>query len=732
MLIKSSKIRVAFYGFAQVRASRGLMAIGMTNFTVADGLPNREVHDFLETKNGTIYIATESGLARLNPHGLRGSTENPLFTNLLPDNSKAEKILTLYEDKKNQIWVGTSDGLYKLIEKGGQITFEAVELGEPLEWSGRANAEPGINTLSVNSILEDRRGTLWIGTFGSGLFRLLPNGNVRRFVRDKDGFGDDKITALLEDHDGQIWMGMRRDEKGGVCILDPADTEKPIKKCYTTKDGLGSNRIRDIFQTSDGQMWLATVPGLCKWQGEGSGSVCKTYTAKNDLCDNILTLAEDKDGNLWTGSPCGAKKIARYGFTTYNATDGLNYDHANSIFENSTGELFVTAYPKVERVISRFNGDNFSLLKLKLPDYVDYHGWGWQQTVRQDSRGAWWIPTGYGLFRSPDKTSFENLARAPLEKQETGAKAMEPFRLFEDSRGDIWIATVGVANELLRWERASNTWHDYTSQVGLAQSGIGSAFAEDRHGNIWIGVSSDYGISSLIRYRNGEFRVFNQTEGAPAGWIWDLFLDSRGRLWIASSSNGLWRLDESNGESFEFIKYTVANGLTSDAATSVTEDAFGRIYVGSWRGVDRLNPDTGQVENFTTADGLPASFVEVSFRDRQNNLWFGTDNGVARFVPEPPRTRQPPTILITNLRVNGESQSVSVLGESAIQNIELNSDQKQISVEFLGLGASLGEKLKYEYRLGEADWTATSERTLNFANLSAGDYRFEVRAHNCR
>ena len=724
------KIKQDSRGFLWFCTGEGISrfdGIEVTNFTNADGLPNREVNDFLETRNGTIYIATESGLARLNPHGLRGSTENPLFTNLLPENPKAEKILTLYEDKRNRIWVGTRDGLYKLIETGGQITFEAVTLGQPLESSGGAVAEPGLNTLFINTILEDRRGALWIGTFGSGLFRLSPDGDVRRFVKDKDGFGDDKITALLEDRDGQIWVGMRSDKKGGVCVLDAADTEKPVRKCYTMEDGLGSNRIRDIFQTSDGQMWLATVPGLCRWQGESSSSVCKTYTEKNDLCSSILTLAEDKDGNLWTGSPCGAKKIARYGFTTYNATDGLNYDHANSIFENSAGELFVTAYPEIERVISRFNGNNFSLLKLKLPAYVDYHGWGWQQTVRQDSRGAWWIPTGYGLFRSPDNTSFENLARATLEKQETGARGLEPFRLFEDSRGDFWMATVGDANQLLRWERAANTWHDYTSQVGLSQSGIGSAFAEDGHGNIWIGVSSDYGISSLIRYRNGEFRIFNQTEGAPSGWIWDLFLDSRGRLWIASTNDGLWRLDEPNGDDFEFVKYTVANGLTSNAATSVTEDAFGRIYVGTWRGVDRLNPDTGQIENFTTADGLPASFVEVSYRDRQNNLWFGTDNGVARFVPEPPRSRQPPTILITGLRVNGESQNISVLGEAAIGNIELNSDQKQISVDFLGLGASLGEKLKYEYRLGDSDWTPTNERTVNFANLASDSYQFQVR-----
>lgn len=725
-----SKIKQDSRGFLWFCTGEGISRFdgaGMTNFTVADGLPDRFVNDFLETKSGTIYIATDKGLARLNLHGLRGSTENPLFTTFLPDNPKAGKILILYEDKSSQIWVGTSDGLYKFIETGGPASFETVALGKPLESSGGAIAEPGPNALYIKTILEDRRGTLWIGTFGNGLFRLSPDGNIRRFTGD-DELPDNKITDLLEDRKGQLWVSFRSDANGGLCLLDAEANERPVKKCYTTKDGLSSNWIRDILETSDGQMWLATVPGLCRWQGENSASVCKTYSAENDLCDDISALAEDKDGNLWTGSPCGAKKIARYGFTTYNAADGLNNDQSSSIFENRAGELFAVAYPKTGRVISRFDGDQFSPVKLRLPDYVDYHGWGWHQTVWQDSRGAWWIPTGYGLFRSPDGTIFENLARAKLEKQATGAKNLEVFRLFEDSRGDIWISTTGAGNEILCWERAKNVWHDFTAQVGFSAYRVGSAFAEDKFGSIWIGASSDHGESALIRRRNGKFRVFTEAEGAPSGWIRDLFLDSRGRLWIASTNSGVWRLDDPNSDNFAFKKYTTAEGLTSNAAASVTEDEFGRIYIGTWRGIDRLNPDTGQIENFTTADGLPSSFVEISDRDRQNNLWFGTHKGLARFVPEPPRTRQPPTILITSLRVEGESQNVSILGETSIPQLDLNAAQRQISVDFLGLGATLGEKLKYEYRFGNSDWTQTDERTVNFANLASGDYLMEVRA----
>jgi ligand-binding sensor domain-containing protein len=135
-----------------------------------------------------------------------------------------------------------------------------------------------------------------------------------------------------------------------------------------------------LAETSDGQVWLATARGLCRWQGDSGGSVCKTYTAKNDLCDEVYALAEDKDGNLWTGSECGAKKIARYGFTTYTAADGLDSNQVNSVFENSKGELFATTFPHKGLVISRFDGTKFSFVKLRLPAYVDYFGWSFPFT----------------------------------------------------------------------------------------------------------------------------------------------------------------------------------------------------------------------------------------------------------------------------------------------------------------------------------------------------------------
>jgi len=124
----------------------------------------------------------------------------------------------------------------------------------------------------------------------------------------------------------------------------------------------------------------------------------------------------------------------------------------------------------------------------------------------------------------------------------------------------------------------------------------------------------------------------------------------------------------------------------------------------------------------------PGRQVELAFRDRKGSLWFGTSSGLARYSPEPKRQRLEPTVFITGLRADGVALPVSILGETSISDLDFGADKSNVSIDFLGLGAALGEKLNYEYRVRGEDWTPTIERTVNFANLSAGDYRFEVRA----
>ncbi|HMS43333.1 MAG TPA: triple tyrosine motif-containing protein, partial [Pyrinomonadaceae bacterium] len=81
------------------------------------------------------------------------------------------------------------------------------------------------------------------------------------------------------------------------------------------------------------------------------------------------------------------------------------------------------------------------------------------------------------------------------------------------------------------------------------------------------------------------------------------------------------------------------------------------------------------------------------------------------------------------MRVAGEPQTVSELGETVVPKAEFSATQNNLTIDFIGLGATLGEELRYLYKIGdETDWTQTEERSLNFANLTAGNYRFQVKA----
>ena len=191
------------------------------------------------------------------------------------------------------------------------------------------------------------------------------------------------------------------------------------------------------------------------------------------------------------------------------------------------------------------------------------------------------------------------------------------------------------------------------------------------------------------------------------------------------------RIDDPAADTLRVVKYTTLDGLSSNNIRSITEDEWGRIYAGTGHGVDRLDLETGRVKQFTVADGLPKGTIDHSYRDRHGALWFGSVFGLSRFVPEKQESGTLPSIYITGLRIEGVPRHVSELGEVNLPTLDLPADQRQVSLDFVGVGADLGEELRYQYRLegAEGDWSApTSERTINFASLAPGAYRFTVRA----
>lgn len=746
-------------GFLWFCSADGLSRFDGSSFTTygtKDGLPSAYVNNILESRGGVYWVATNGGLARLNPYAAphasadeqsvirqNGGPVNNLRKLFIPyrvsDDPTSNRVNTLYEDSQGVMWMGTDGGFFRLHLEGEKVRFEPMAL-EP---------EPERNRLiDVWQVVEDAEGSLWVAT-GRGLYRRLPDGRVVHYAVHPTE-GTDYVWALLMDDSGRLWAGSRtglmiirpepaysvsseregklnvlsnnRDESGAL-LLPAAAGEA---RWYTTEDGLAYNYVRSFARSSEGHIWMATRRGGVT---EFDGKSFRSYGRGEGVTERADELAFDREGNLWIGSNYeGVMRVARNGFLSYREADGLGSTEVLSGLVGRSGELY---FISDKWYINRFDGTGFKAVRPLLPGHITRSS-AHRQAILQDREGEWWVATAEGLYRFPATSRLEDLARTPPKAVYTKGSGLADSnisRLFEDSRGDIWISTYTGPVTLTRWERSTGVFHLYTEADGMAPLNWVNAFAEDRAGNVWMGMHN----GGLMRYIRGRLEFFPESEEVPGGLVLGLYLDSLGRLWIANRENGAGLLEDPQAERPRIRRYSTADNLSSDNVQCFAEDRWGRIYIGTAQGVDRLEPATGRIKHFTSGDGLTGKEVSLAFSDAAGALWFGSHDGLARLVPELESAERPPTILINRLFIDGIQRPISELGETELAGIVLDPNQNQIQIDFLSIDFSAGGTVRYQYMLEGADaaWSAPiSQRSVNYANLRAGSYTFKVRAIN--
>ncbi len=172
-------------------------------------------------------------------------------------------------------------------------------------------------------------------------------------------------------------------------------------------------------------------------------------------------------------------------------------------------------------------------------------------------------------------------------------------------------------------------------------------------------------------------------------------------------------------------------GLAGASPRFLVEDSWGRIYVGTGAGVERIDADGTSVQRFGTAEGLAPGTPRVALRDRHGALWFGTSRGLSRYTPSDPEPGHPPSIFVTGVRVESVPRAAWALAAAAVDLSDLPHDRNRVQIEFVSPARLEEESIRYQYRLegAAAEWSRPgSGRTVDFASLSPGTYRFEVRA----
>jgi ligand-binding sensor domain-containing protein/two-component sensor histidine kinase len=730
-------------GFVWFATRRGLARFDGERFLtygVEDGLPITSVNHVLVTSSGAYWVATNGGgVCRLRTETRleRSAGVNQLrFTSCAArDTMETNRVNVLHEDRRGRIWAGSDGGLLRLIETGDGATLEPVAL----DLSGLPD-----RSVQVWAFAEDGRGALWLGT-SWGLVRLV-DGRSPIHYQIQPTRGADHVWAVSASDANRIWIG----HDTGLIVFAQDELEPEAQgtrhrvlqvqsRAYSRRPSLPAAsgeavRIPTVPETSTGsvfalhraaggQIWIGSRHGLTRFDGE------QLFTYQEaDGVPRVDALAEDSSGHLWIAGLTGALKLARTGFVKYTDEDGLP-PRIRSVFETQSGDLIVSGWPSLHR----FDGKRFRLVSLNLsadgrePDLL--------APVLQSRAGEWWVPGRAGLYRFPSVKALDQLSRVSpraIYTTQDGLAGNDVFRLFEDSGGNIWIARSAPTRTILtRWDRASGRFARFTESDGLPAFSRPLAFSEDRYGAIWVGFWN----GGVARYRSGGFTLFTTSDGVPPGPVGHLYSDPDGRLWLGASGGGIARIDAPQSERPLFVRYTIAQGLSSDYVTAITGDRSGRVYLGSFsrRGtvssIDRLDPSSGRVRHYTLPPGLEGSEVDAAFRDRHGTLWFATAGGLLSLEPSPDEASVPPSIYIGSVRVGGAAYDVSALGELDVAGLELKPNDNQIEIEYFSIAAA--PPVRYQYRLdgADSDWSdPTAQSSIHYAKLASGRYRFAVRA----
>jgi ligand-binding sensor domain-containing protein/signal transduction histidine kinase len=438
-------------------------------YTTADGLPSAVVVSLAPTDDGFLLVLTTGGLARYDGHKLA-----PLALSASALGTSSDKT----------VWLATATGIFSynhehlraapvvdlptepieglgLLDDGSQwvrtrTAFMLWNQGRLRTWHAGREL-PGTR---VQSFLEDSRGTLWVGT-DQGLV-TLPSTRVAGKMRLESlpALGANPILTLFEDREGNLWVGT---DTTGLHVLQ--------QQRFVTLPLLSGEPITAITQTVDGVVWLGSKDeGLFRYE---SGRTGHLTTKDGLLSDVILTLAADRDGSLWIGTPDGLNHLRGRKIESYTSADGLPDDLVRSLFADDDGTLWVGT----RRGLAHREHGQFTVLSQANGFKSDLIG----AMLRSHSNDLW-VGTLDGLVRIRD-------GKLTVFTKTQGLSDDVITSLFEDTNRTLWVGTKdGGLNRSSANSFSPVSAHDLPREI--------DGILEDAHGYLWL--TSNRGILRVL------------------------------------------------------------------------------------------------------------------------------------------------------------------------------------------------------------------------------------------
>lgn len=717
-----------------------------------DGLSSSCVKTILQDKYGFMWFGTKNGLNRYDGRTIK--RYNCYDTEKLRGNNN---IGALYEAPDGQLWVGTDRGVFIYDREHDRFSYfdlKAKSGRTPDNW--------------VQDITGDKNGNIWVLDPSRSLFRFkdgvlydyeIPVDNSKthnipvglfstkggdiyvtmgyngfyRYDKSTDKFvkvgnGQDAFSRL-----GNLETQMIRQNRDGNLVIATQDGH--IFHYDITTDNLiplpfskeGNVYVRSLMCVGD-EVWLGTHNGLYVFNLI-SGKETYLTEAADDPCSlsnsTIYYLYPDRDGNVWIGTMFGGVSYFRrqgFGFERYSHTSSSSSLSSNRIRGMAKSPDGLIYVGTEEAGFNIFDPQSGS---------VSHHDNGGTSLMAKNFGDKVYI--GYALSGMDVARNGAAISDSEIEALKNKSDFSNVYSFLIDNHGNRWV---GTDRGIFRAPQGST---DYKKVKETGHSWIFDMY-QDSRGLIWI---ADMG-NGVWKYNpsTGKYRLYpydeQYTNGLRSNSVSSVMEDSKGNIWISTDRGGLSRYEVSTDS---FKTYSVEEGLPDNVVYDVLEDSNGMFWFGTNSGLVRFNPETAESSVFTTADGLLGNQFNYhsAVAGDDGYFYFGSMNGLVAFNPtlyQPSDSITP--VYFTSLRIGGEEVSPTSPDSPLEKDIQY-TDEIRLPHDYPGMTIGMSSPnyvnrgaIQFTYRLlpGDDNWLPLNDLELSFVNLPPGKYTLEVKADN--
>jgi ligand-binding sensor domain-containing protein len=539
-------------------------------------------------------------------------------------------ILSMIEDRNGFIWIGTWDGLNRFDGYDFVIYKPETETGES-----------GISNTTVNALLQDSQGMIWAGT-DDGLNMFDPEKMVfTHYLQQADydfSGGENRILSLAEGNAEELWVGTAN----GLYVFRK---KSMLFRFLSFPENKLLKRPLSIFKLcrseKSGKMWVGTNIGLFRfdlntykyWDVSSAffGKLPKTA---------ITALFEDSNGNLWIGTQNGLYKYNQHHEQPVferiqNFQPGA--EHVLSFMEDMEGNVWVGTM-----------GGGISIYE---PETGTFHSFGNEDqlyggltnnyiySLLQTKNGSIWIGTWRGLNKfTPDQFRFTHI---PFGQSSSFLNSNMVWSFMEMTPDLIWVGTENGINIFSR-QQNQITYQTTSSEYGirLPSNKIRSMFRDSRD-VYWVGTF-DAGLVAYHPQSGKSVRYSADADNAAlqlaGNGVWSIAEDKTDNsLWFATNG-GVTRIFENGSQKHYFHLPGDSGTISSDEIYWVICDSKNNVWFSSFSGVDLFDRKTETFKKFGY-DFPPESRLKTNrilslFEDSRGKIWFATmGEGVSIFDP---------------------------------------------------------------------------------------------------